>query len=83
MCVCAVLLSHARLLTGSRFAVQAIFIPFVGILGNECNRIALIGIGSLWWGGMSVGFGFAHSFQQVWPIVSHGLLLKTLKEMLS
>ena len=45
--------------------VQAIFIPFVGILGNECNRIFLIAIGSLWWGGMSIGFGFAHRFQEV------------------
>ncbi|BDA40595.1 hypothetical protein COCOBI_01-2480 [Coccomyxa sp. Obi] len=59
-------------LTMYRALVQAIFIPFVGILGNECNRIALIAIGSLWWGGMSVGFGFAHSFQQavIWAALS-------------
>ncbi len=70
------------MLTGSRFVLQAIFIPFVGILGNECNRIALIGIGSLWWGGMSVGFGFAHSFQQVWPSVNQASMLNALKQML-
>lgn len=45
--------------------LQAIFIPFVGILGNEFNRVALIAIGSLWWGAMSVGFGFAANLAQV------------------
>lgn len=47
--------------------MQAIFIPFVGILGNEFNRVILIAIGSLWWGAMSIGFGFAHSLVQVIP----------------
>ncbi|EIE26753.1 MFS general substrate transporter [Coccomyxa subellipsoidea C-169] len=59
-------------LTMYRALVQAIFIPFVGILGNECNRIFLIAIGSLWWGGMSIGFGFAHRFQEatIWAALS-------------
>ena len=45
--------------------MQAIFIPAVGILGNDFDRILLICIGSVIWGGMSVGFGFARDLKQV------------------
>ena len=39
--------------------------PFVGILGNDVDRVLLICIGSIIWGGMSVGFGFARNLPQV------------------
>lgn len=45
--------------------MQAMFIPAVGILGNDFDRILLICIGSVIWGGMSVGFGFARDLKQV------------------
>ena len=45
--------------------VQAIFIPVVGILGNDYDRILLICIGSVVWGAMSTGFGFARDLKQV------------------
>ena len=45
--------------------MQAIFIPAVGIMGNDFDRVILICIGSLCWGGMSVGFGFARDLKQV------------------
>ena len=44
---------------------QAIFIPVVGILGNDYDRILLICIGSVIWGAMSTGFGFARDLKQV------------------
>ena len=47
--------------------VQAIFIPVVGILGNDFDRILLICIGSVIWGAMSTGFGFARDLKQVSP----------------
>ncbi len=46
------------------------FIPVVGILGNEFNRVVIIAIGTLVWGGMSVGFGFAHNLSQVIPLTA-------------
>ena len=45
--------------------MQAIFVPAVGIMGNDFDRVILICIGSLCWGGMSVGFGFARDLKQV------------------
>lgn len=54
--------------------MQAIFIPAVGILGNDYDRVGLICIGSLVWGAMSVGFGFAHDLKQVrLPVQIHRL----------
>ncbi len=38
---------------------QAIFIPFVGIVGNMYNRVWLIAIGTLIWGSMR------------WPLTHH------------
>ena len=45
--------------------MQAIFVPAVGIMGNDFDRVILICVGSLCWGGMSVGFGFARNLKQV------------------
>ena len=49
----------------TELTLQAIFVPFVGILGNDVDRVLLICIGSIIWGGMSVGFGFARNLPQV------------------
>ena len=45
--------------------LQAVFIPVVGILGNDFDRVLLICIGSVVWGAMSTGFGFARDLKQV------------------
>lgn len=49
--------------------MQAICIPFVGIAGDACNRIALIVAGTIIWGSMSVGMGFAANYAEVLPDV--------------
>ena len=38
-------------------AMQAVVVPFVGVLGNMANRIRLITAGALVWAAMSVAFG--------------------------
>lgn len=44
---------------------QAVCIPFVGVIGNLYNRLILIAIGTVIWGAMSVGMGFAANYQEV------------------
>ena len=48
--------------------MQAVCIPFVGVIGNLCNRLILIAVGTMIWGAMSVGMGFAANFQEVSPV---------------
>ena len=43
---------------------QAVCIPFVGVIGNLYNRLILIAIGTVIWGAMSVGMGFAANYQE-------------------
>lgn len=45
--------------------LQAVCIPFVGIVGNVYNRIYLIVAGTLVWGAMSTGMGFATNYREV------------------
>ena len=45
--------------------MQAVVVPFVGVLGNMVNRIRLITLGALVWAAMSVAFGLSTSYTQV------------------
>ena len=62
--------------------MQAIFVPAVGIMGNDFDRVILICIGSLCWGGMSVGFGFARDLKQVSQNASNTLHMYTSADSL-
>ena len=46
-------------------AMQAVVVPFVGVLGNMVNRIRLITLGALVWAAMSVAFGLSTSYTEV------------------
>ena len=39
--------------------------PFVGILGNLYNRVFMITAGTILWGAMSSGMGFAYNYAEV------------------
>ena len=45
--------------------LQAVLVPFVGILGNLYNRVILIAAGTILWGAMSSGMGFANNYAEV------------------
>ena len=45
--------------------MQAICVPFVGVLGNMVNRIVLIVLGALVWAAMSLAFGLSTSYTEV------------------
>ena len=45
--------------------MQAIVVPFVGVMGNMVNRIRLITAGALVWAAMSVAFGLSTSYTEV------------------
>ncbi len=47
-----------------RCAVQAIVVPFVGVVGNMSNRIYLITLGALIWAGMSTAFGLSTTYSE-------------------
>ena len=57
-------------MTTASLLLQALFVPVVGILGNEFNRVYIIAVGNLFWGGMSVGFGFSRNLTEVLPFIS-------------
>ena len=46
-------------------AMQAVVVPFVGVMGNMVNRIRLITAGALVWAAMSVAFGLSTSYPEV------------------
>ncbi len=45
--------------------MQAICVPFVGVLGNMVNRMVLIVLGALVWAAMSLAFGLSTSYTEV------------------
>ena len=45
--------------------VQAVVVPFVGVLGNMVNRIRLITLGALVWAAMSLAFGLSTNYSEV------------------
>ncbi|CAL5221084.1 g3211 [Coccomyxa viridis] len=47
-----------------RAIVQAILVPFVGILGNLYNRVFMISAGTILWGAMASGMGFANNYAE-------------------
>ena len=55
---------HGRLLT-TQCLLQAVVVPFVGVLGNMVNRIRLIALGALIWSGMSIAFGLSQTYTEV------------------
>ena len=53
--------------------MQAVVVPFVGVLGNMVNRTRLITAGAFVWAAMSVAFGLSQTYSEVssQPAIPH------------
>lgn len=58
--------------------LQAVLVPFVGILGNLYNRVFMISAGTILWGAMASGMGFANNYAEVPLLHSHRACLSRM-----